>query len=160
MRANLPAGVKMTDVREDAVSIALDLIKKWEGCKLTAYKCSAGVWTIGWGSTGPGITHGVKWTQEQADKRLHDDVQRFASGVFSAVTYDATPAQLGAMISLAYNIGLGAFRSSTLLRLFNAGDTSGAHAQFPRWNKAGGKVVNGLTNRRRDEAAVFAGAKK
>ena len=150
----------MTDVREDAVSIALDLIKKWEGCKLTAYKCSADVWTIGWGSTGQGIKEGVVWTQAQADSRLAADVRKFAAGVFGAVTARANANQLGAMISLAYNIGLGAFRSSTLLRLFNAGDTSGAHAQFPRWNKAGGKVVNGLTNRRKDEAAVFAGAKK
>ena len=146
----------MTDVREDAVSIALDLIKKWEGCKLKAYRCSAGVWTIGWGSTGPGIKEGVVWTQAQADSRLAADVRKFADGVFSAVTANANANQLGAMISLAYNIGLGAFRSSTLLRLFNAGDTSGARAQFQRWNKASGKVVNGLTNRRNDEAAVFA----
>lgn len=150
----------MTDVREDAVSIALDLIKKWEGCKLTAYKCSAGVWTIGWGSTGPGIKEGAVWTQAQADSRLAADVRKFADGVLGAVTARANANQLGAMISLAYNIGLGAFRSSTLLRLFNAGDTSGAQAQFRRWNKAGGKVVNGLTNRRNDEAAVFAGSKK
>lgn len=150
----------MTDVREDAVSVALDLIEKWEGCKLKAYRCSAGVWTIGWGSTGPGIIEGVVWTQDQADSRLKTDVRKFADGVFSAVTADASANQLGAMISLAYNIGLGAFRSSTLLRLFNAGDTSGAHAQFPRWNKAGGKAVKGLTNRRNDEAAVFAGTGK
>lgn len=150
----------MTDAREDAVSIALDLIKKWEGCKLKAYRCSAGVWTIGWGSTGPGVREGVTWTQEQADSRLAADVRKFAAGVFSAVAANANANQLGAMISLAYNIGLGAFRSSTLLRLFNAGDTSGAHAQFRRWNKAGGKVVNGLTNRRNDEASVFARAGK
>lgn len=140
--------------------MALDLIRRWEGCKLAAYQCSAGVWTIGWGSTGPGIAKGVKWTQEQADKRLHDDVRRFAEGVFGAVTYEATPAQLGAMISLAYNIGIGAFRSSTLLRKFNAGDVSGAGCQLERWNKAGGKVIQGLTNRRRDELAVYSGGRK
>lgn len=140
--------------------MALDLIRRWEGCNLTAYQCSAGVWTIGWGSTGPGISKGVKWTQEQADKRLHDDVNRFARGVFGAVTYAATPAQLGAMISLAYNIGIVAFRSSTLLRKFNAGDVSGAGDQFERWNKAGGKVIQGLTNRRRDERAVYSGERK
>lgn len=140
--------------------MALDLIRRWEGCKLTAYQCSAGVWTIGWGSTGQGIAKGVKWTQEQADKRLHDDVHRFAKGVFGSVTQAATPAQLGAMISLAYNIGISAFRSSTLLRKFNAGDVSGAGGQFVRWNRAGGKVIDGLTNRRRDELAVYAGGRK
>lgn len=150
----------MTDVREDAISIALDLIKKWEGCKLKAYRCSAGVWTIGWGSTGPSIKEGVVWTQAQADSCLASEVRKFADGVFSAVTANANANQLGAMISLAYNIGLSAFKSSTLLRLFNSGDTSGARAQFKRWNKASGRVVNGLTNRRNDEAAVFARVSK
>lgn len=150
----------MTEVQKEALKVALDLIRRWEGCKLTAYQCSAGVWTIGWGSTGPGITRGVVWTQAQADSRLASDVRKFADGVFGAVTASANENQLGAMISLAYNIGLGAFRSSTMLRLFNAGDISGARAQFQRWNKAGGKVVNGLTNRRNDEAAVFARAGK
>ena len=150
----------MTEVQKEALGIALGLIKKWEGLRLTAYQCSAGVWTIGYGSTGPGIAKGVKWTQAQADKRLDDDLRRFAGGVFAAVSRQATPEQLGAMISLAYNIGIGAFRSSTLLRKFNGGDVIGAGDQFLRWNRAGGKVIDGLTNRRRDELAVYSGARK
>ena len=150
----------MTDAQIEALKVALDLIRRWEGCKLAAYQCNAGVWTIGWGSTGQGIAKGVKWTQEQADKRLHDDLRRFAGGVFAAVSRPATPSQLGAMISLAYNIGIGAFRSSTLLRKFNAGDVSGAGDQFLRWNRARGKVIQGLTNRRRDELDVYSGERK
>lgn len=150
----------MTNAQKEALGVALGLIKKWEGLRLTAYQCSAGVWTIGYGSTGPCIAKGVTWTQAQADKRLDDDLRRFAGGVFAAVSRSATPSQLGAMISLAYNIGIGAFLSSTLLRKFNAGDVSGAGDQFERWNKAGGKVIQGLTNRRRDELAVYSGERK
>lgn len=138
-----------------AQDVALGLIKPFEGCKLRAYKCPAGVWTIGWGATGPGITEGVVWTQAQADARLAQDVAKFLAGVRAAVKAPATANQLGAMTSLAYNIGLDAFRKSTLLRLFNAGDAKGAAAQFPRWNKAGGKVLPGLTRRRAADRAKF-----
>lgn len=143
-----------------AIDYALQLIKKWEGCHLEAYPdpgTGAAPWTIGWGSTGPGIVKGVKWTQKQADDRLAADVRKFMIGVQSAITAQATEKQIGAMTSLAYNIGLGAFRSSTLLRKLNAGDVAGASEQFTRWNRAGGKVMKGLTNRRLDERRVFDG---
>jgi len=133
------------------------LIKRWEGCRLVAYKCPAGVWTIGWGSTGPGITEGVRWTQAQADERLARDVEKFMVGVRKLLRRPVTEAQLGAMTSLAYNIGIGAFGSSTLLRLFNAGQTDLAGAQFAVWRRAGGKVLPGLVNRRADERRVFEG---
>lgn len=143
-----------------AIDHALQLIKKWEGCHLEAYPdpgTGGAPWTIGWGSTGPGIVKGVKWTQKQADDRLASDVRKFMVGVQSAITVHAAEKQIGAMTSLAYNIGLGAFRSSTLLRKLNAGDVAGASAQFTRWNRAGGKVMQGLTNRRLDERRVFDG---
>lgn len=140
-----------------ALVYALPLIKRWEGCKLVAYKCAAGVWTIGWGSTGPGIGPGVIWTQSQADARLAADVERFARAVVAGVQRPAAPHQLGAMISLAYNIGISAFTGSTLLRLFNAGGTELAAAQFGAWRRAGGRVVQGLVNRRADEQATFEG---
>jgi lysozyme len=145
-----------------AIDEALALIKRWEGCHLEAYPdpgTGGDPWTIGWGSTGPGIAKGVKWTQKQADDRLAADVRKFMLGVQNAVTKPATEKQLGAMTSLAYNIGLGAFRSSTLLRKFNAGDVAGAADQFSRWNRAGGGIMKGLSNRRADEAAVFRGQK-
>ena len=140
-----------------ALSYALALIKRWEGCRLTAYQDVAGIWTIGWGATGPGITRGVVWTQKQADDRLAADVARFLAGVTAALKRPANDYQLGAMVSLAYNIGLGAFIGSTLLRLFNAGQVELAAAQFGAWRRAGGKVVQGLVNRRADERRTFEG---
>lgn len=141
-----------------ALDYALALIKRWEGCHLTAYPDpgTGGVpWTIGWGSTGPGIRKGVVWTQEKADKRLSEDVQDFMEGVEEAVTAPLRANELGALTSLAYNIGLSAFRRSTLLRKLNALDFNGAAQEFGRWNKAGGRVMKGLSNRRADERRVF-----
>lgn len=143
-----------------ALDEALALVKRWEGLSLEAYPdpgTGGDPWTIGWGSTGPGIAKGVKWTQKQADDRLASDVRRFLVGVQHALHRLATDKQLGAMTSLAYNIGLGAFQNSTLLRKFNAGDISAAAEQFSRWNRAGGRIMKGLSNRRADEAAVFRG---
>jgi lysozyme len=141
-----------------ALAHAMSLVTKWEGCKLAAYPDPAtggDPWTIGYGATGPGIKKGVKWTQAQADDRLALDVDRFLKGVRSVLKKPATDAQLGAMTSLAYNIGVKAFTNSTLLRKFNAGDTAGAAAEFPRWNRANRKVMRGLTSRRADEQKVF-----
>lgn len=143
---------------DPAIEAALRLIKEFEGCKLKAYPDPAtggDPWTIGWGATGPGIGPGVEWTQATADARLSQDVTRFANGVKQDVTWAATPNQLGAMISLAYNIGLAAFKKSTLLRRFNSGDVHGAQAEFAKWNRAAGKVMKGLTRRRTAEAKVF-----
>ena len=141
-----------------AYAVAAALARKWEGCRLTAYPDPAtggDPYTIGYGATGPGIHKGVTWTQQQADKRLEQDVTRFVDGVRSMLKRPATDNQLGAMTSLAYNIGIGAFRRSTLLRLFNAGDAVGAGKQFDRWNKANGRVMKGLIRRRADERAVY-----
>lgn len=138
-----------------ALAHAVALIKRWESCRLRAYLCPAGVWTVGWGSTGPGIREGVTWTQAQADDRLATDVKRFMDGVRSALKRPASDNELGAMTSLAYNIGAQAFRGSTLLKLFNQGNKAGAAKQFDRWNKSKGVVLNGLTNRRADERSVF-----
>lgn len=143
-----------------ALAHAVALIKKFEGCRLTAYAdpaTGAEPYTIGYGATGPGIKPGVKWTQAQADDRLALDVERFMAGVQSVLKRPVADNELGAMTSLAYNIGSTAFKNSTLLRLFNAGDKGGAAAQFDRWNKAAGKVMRGLVNRRAAERKVFEG---
>ena len=140
-----------------SIAIAAEIIRKWEGCALTAYLCPAGVWTVGWGATGPGIQRGTTWTHEQADNRLAADIAKFAKGVHRVVKVKLEPHQAGALYSFAYNIGLGAFEKSTLLRLLNAGDYKGAAAQFDRWNKAKGKVLNGLVRRRAHERSVFEG---
>jgi lysozyme len=144
-----------------AKSEALALVKRWEGCKLSAYPdpgTGGAPWTIGWGQTGPGIKKGDVWTQEQADRALGKEVDTLIEQIrdhFGQVRI--TAAQFGAMASLAYNIGIGAFRRSTLARKFAAGDVQGAAAEFPRWNKANGRVMRGLVNRRADEHRVFEG---
>lgn len=141
-------------------AIAAALVRKWEGCRLKAYPDPAtggDPYTIGFGATGPGIRKGVTWTQQQADKRLEQDVTRFVDGVRSMLKRPATDNQLGAMASLAYNIGLARFENSTLLRLFNSGSTAGAAKQFGVWTMAAGQRMQGLVNRRADERRVFEG---
>lgn len=142
------------------------LIKSSEGCakrrpdgRFDAYPdpgTGGDPWTIGWGSTGPDIRKGTVWTQAQCDARFEADIDAF-SGTVSDLLGDAptTPGQFSALVCLAYNIGLGKLRSSTLLRMHRAGDYAGAAAQFPRWNKAAGKVLPGLVKRRAAEAALY-----
>lgn len=138
-----------------ALAHAMALVRKWEGCRLEAYLCPAKVWTIGYGATGAGIREGARWTQAQADDRLARDVENFQRGVRALLKREASDNELGAMTSLAYNVGLTAFRASTLLRLFNAGDKAGAAKEFPKWNRARGRVLSGLVNRRAHEREVF-----
>lgn len=133
---------------------AIPLIKEFEGCKLKAYLCPANVWTIGYGHT-DGVKEGDEITQQEADRLLASDVDLFTAGVQRLVTSDINRNQLGALVSFAYNLGLGNLRHSTLLKLVNAGDFVGAANQFPRWNKAGGKVLAGLTRRREAERQLF-----
>lgn len=146
----------------NALDLAIPLIQKFEGCRLEAYPdpgTGGDPWTIGWGSTGPGIKKGVKWTQEQADSHFKAHVQEFADKVAKLVKVPLAPHQMAALISLAYNIGTGALGSSTLLRMVNALNFDGAAQQFARWNRAGGKAMAGLTRRRNAEAALFKGEK-
>lgn len=142
------------------------LIKKWESYakdlgdgRVQSYPDPAtggAPWTIGWGSTGPDITKGTIWTRAQAEKRFQEHSQEFANGVADALAgVPTTQNQFDAMTSLAYNIGLGNFKSSTLLKKHKAGDYAGAKAQFAVWKNANGKVMQGLVNRRAEEAALY-----
>jgi len=137
----------------------LDLIKSFEGLELKAYPDPAtggDPWTIGYGHTGPEVKPGLVWTQAQANNAIADDVARFSDGVSKLIgAAPTTPGQFDAMVSLAYNIGLGNFKESTLLRLHKEGDHAGAQGQFIRWNKAAGKVIAGLTRRREAEAKLY-----
>lgn len=144
------------------------IIKKWEGYgkdlgdgRVQAYPDPAtggAPWTIGWGSTGPDIVKGTIWTREQAQQRFDRDTAKFVAGVAKALDgASTTQNQFDAMVSLAYNVGLGNFASSTLLRKHKAGDFAGAAAQFAVWNKAAGKVMQGLVSRRADEAKLYGG---
>lgn len=132
-----------------------ELIKSFEGCKLRAYKDIVGVWTIGYGSTGDLAYDGNEIDQQTAEALLCEDIARFEEGVQKRLKVKVNDNQFSAMVCLAFNIGLGNFGSSTLLKLVNSGDFKGAAGQFERWSKAGGKVVSGLTRRRKAERDLF-----
>lgn len=139
---------------------AVAIIAEREGCRLRTYKCPAGVWTIGWGETDPAKARpGATCTQEEADRWLLEDLQRRTAGVQAMLTVHAEPNQLGALVSLAYNIGLAALERSTVLKRHNAGDHEAAARAFALWNKARVKgqlqVLPGLTARRAAEAALY-----
>lgn len=141
-------------------SAALRLIKEFEGFEAEAYKDPVGIVTIGYGTTaaaGVGISPklGDKITEAQATDYLKRAVDKFAAQILPKITRTPTGNQFGAMVSLAYNIGPGAFNKSTVLRRFNDGDTQGAADAFLMWNKAGGKVLAGLTRRRKAERELF-----
>lgn len=138
----------------------IDLIHEFESFSATAYLCPAGVWTIGWGTTrvnGRPVTQGMTTTREQADAWFAEDLRGFEQCVLDAVKVPLTQSQFDALVSFTYNVGCGAFRRSTLLRMLNQGDEAGAAAQFARWNKGGGRVLAGLTRRREAESALFEG---
>ena len=139
----------------------LDLIKAFEGLSLKAYPDPATggePWTIGYGHTGKGVKPGMVWSQVDADLQLIEDVRRFADGVSKALDgAPTTQGQFDAMVSLAYNVGLGNFGGSTLLKKHRAGDYLGAAGEFPKWNKAAGRVMNGLVRRRAAEAQMYKG---
>lgn len=132
----------------------LALIKSFEGQRLTAYKCPAGVWTIGYGSTGSHVRPGMTISEAEAEALLRQDLARFENTVAAAVP-KATQNQFDAMVSLAFNIGTAAFAQSTVARRAKAGDHKGAATAFALWNKAGGKVLPGLTRRRAAESALY-----
>jgi lysozyme len=132
----------------------IDLIHSFESLKLTAV-------TIGWGSTsdleGRLIKLGTVWTRTQADAKFAQDLEHFETGVAGAIgDAPTTQGQFDAMTSLAYNIGLAAFRKSTLLRMHKAGDHAGAKGQFAKWVLNDGKRMNGLVRRRAAEAELYA----
>lgn len=150
----------------NCVQIAQGIIKDWERCRLIAYKpIPTDPWTIGWGATGAGITQGTVWTQEEADADLNNRVNTIASQVRAGVKVPATDNELGAMIDLTYNIGIGrphsdprgpaGFLGSTLLTYFNEGNKPAAAEQFLVWDKSAGQVIQGLENRREAEYHVF-----
>ena len=130
------------------------LIRRFEGCKLTPYICPAGVWTCGWGSTGPDVFPGRVWTQEYADRRMEMDALKFARGALLACPVLFGDA-LCAVSDFAYNCGLAALRGSTLRRKINAGDYEGAKVELLKWVRGGGRVLPGLVLRREAEAALI-----
>jgi lysozyme len=136
-----------------------DLIKKYEGCQLCAYRCPAGVWTIGWGSTwhrseNRPVEASDVITQKQADSWLEIEVERVADVVRKMAT-NFTQGQLDALTSFAYNLGCACLASSTLMIFHRAGSYAAAAEEFKKWRKAGGKVLPGLVNRRNSERELY-----
>lgn len=133
----------------------IELIKSFEGCRLEAYQDSVGVWTIGWGHT-KNVRPGDTLTQEEADRIFADEVNdEYAAGVERLLKVPVNENQFAALVSFAFNLGLGNLGKSTLLRKLNAGDSTGASREFLKWNRAGGKVLAGLTRRRVAEKDLF-----
>ena len=134
----------------------IDLIKHFEGCELQAYQCAAGVWTIGYGHT-KGVQPGDQWSEDHANHMLEVELEEYENYVSTAVTVPLSQNQFDALVSWVYNLGNGNLTSSTMLKVLNSGDYAGVPAQIKRWNKAGGKVLEGLTRRRQAEADMFEG---
>lgn len=137
----------------------INLIKQFEGCRLTAYQDSVGVWTIGYGWTQPvdgkTVAKDMVITQKKANQLLTEGVAQYESGVTNLVTVPLNQNQFDALVDFAYNLGVNALKGSTLLKKLNAGDYAGAADEFTKWNKAGGKELAGLTRRREAEKSLF-----
>jgi len=131
-----------------------EILKYFEGCKLTAYQDSVGVWTIGYGHT-KGVHDGMTITQEQAEQMLLTELEEYEGYIESMVTVPLTQNQFDALVVWVYNLGPTNFKNSTLLKELNAGNYNAASTEIKRWNKAGGKVLAGLVKRREAEAQLF-----
>ena len=132
----------------------LSLIKKFEGCELKSYRCSANVLTIGYGHT-KGVEENQKITQEEAEEMLASELGEYEDYINDMVECDLEQHQFDALVAWVYNLGPTNLRSSTMLKRLNANDLDDVPAQIRRWNKAGGKVLAGLTRRREAEALMF-----
>lgn len=133
----------------------INLIKQFEGLSLKVYDDAVGKPTIGYGHTGPDVFMGQTITASQAETILKADLTKFEKGVAELVKVPLNENQHAALISFSFNLGLGNLKSSTLLRKLNSMDYAGAANEFPRWDKARGKVLAGLTKRRNAEKELF-----
>jgi lysozyme len=138
-------------------NILTPFIARWEGLKLTPYKDGGGVWTVGYGHTGPDVVPGVAWTQEQAERALVKDLEEARQVVYAGVRPEVvnllSDHQYAALLSFAYNTG--ARRGSTIWKLLNAGALDGVPRQLMRWVYDNGVIVAGLANRRRAEVQLW-----
>lgn len=145
---------KVEDKQRKTSERGLALIKKYEGLRTNAYLCPANVWTIGYGHT-KGVSRGMMISHEDAEELLKKDLRYFESAVNSAVKVPVNQNQFDALVSFAFNVGVGAFGGSTLVRLLNRKHYISAAEQFLRWTRGGGKVLPGLVKRRREEYELF-----
>lgn len=137
------------------VDVALPLVKGFEGYRAYAYRDAVGVWTRYYGETKPSVVWGPQLSEPQAASLLRDRLVEFGRGVEHEVKVRLNASQAAALTSFAYNVGLGAFRSSTLLRRLNAGHYDEVPAELMKWVKGGGRVLPGLVARRKAEARLW-----
>lgn len=132
------------------------LIRRFEGCRLKAYLCPAGVWTIGWGATGKDVGPYTQWTQLEADVRLARDAMAYAEGAASlSPGLRLSERRWAAIADFCYNLGTTRYKSSTLKRRIDAGDWQGAKVELLKWVRGGGRVLPGLVARRQAEADML-----
>lgn len=149
-----------SDARRAISADGLALVKEFEGLYLKAYRDAVGIWTIGWGHTGlqhndGTVRAGRSVTKEEAEELLRYDMHQFEERVLAFVKVPMNDDEFAALVSFDFNTG--ALGRSTLLKKLNAGDREGAADEFLKWNKAGGKVLRGLTRRRQSERNLFLG---
>lgn len=140
---------------EWSVELAKDFIRPFEGEKLTAYLCPAGVWTIGVGHTGAEVHRGLTISKEQSEQLYTQDLIAHAKGLGSAIQVPVNKNQFIALLSFCFNIGIGAARKSEVVKYLNLGDIPRAADSFMNWVRAGGKRNTGLVNRRKAERLLF-----
>jgi len=140
-----------------ALEILIKLIKDSEGCKLTAYECPAGVWTVGYGYTGTDIKKGVCWTQEKADECLLITAMAVLDRAikYSPILSAANMEKQAAIADFIYNLGVGNYSKSTLKKQVDAGNWLAASSEIKKWNKAAGKELKGLIVRRQKESDLL-----
>lgn len=132
----------------------VELVKEFEGLRLTPYRCPGRVWTIGYGHTRT-VHPDMKITKAEAEQLLREDMAVAARGVMRLVTVPLDDCQFAALVSFVFNVGLGNFEKSSMLTLLNKGWYEQVPAQLLRWNKAGGVAMGGLTRRRRAEIDLW-----
>jgi lysozyme len=139
----------------------IQVLHHFEQCRLEAYPDPGSrdgkPWTIGWGHTGPEVVKGLKWTQARADETLLYDLRTRELAIIGLVRRPLNQAQFDALVCFVYNVGVQAFRESTMLAMINAGDYDLASKQFARWNKNDGNAMRGLVRRREAERCLFIG---
>ncbi len=140
----------MQEISQEGVN----LIKKFEGFEEKAYKCPAGVWTIGYGHT-KDVMEGDFWSEAYAEHMLEVELEEYCEYINDLVEVELNQNQFDALVSWVYNLGPSNLKSSTLLKVLNEGDFDEVPRQIRRWNKAGGNVLEGLTRRREAEALLF-----
>lgn len=151
-----PPPVPVLSDPKEMPQCGIDLIKKFEGCKLDAYQDIVGVWTIGYGSTGKDVVAGLKWNAAQAEARLKDDCQKFLAAIERTVQVPLTSNQRGALLSFTYNLGPGCLKMLIDNSSLNIQKNYEATAErMLRYNKAGGKEIRGLVRRRQAERDLF-----